>query len=84
MACTPRTLFYISPLLAPVLARAETTVDGMLLSGDCWFTNHPLFQNGSGVYSRIFSDPHVGACHLCDRDEQAAAANLEHGLPGTH
>jgi hypothetical protein len=82
MACTLRTLFYISLLLAAALTRAEPAAAGIGLSDSCPLACRSQFLNGAGARSGSFVDVFFGALCPGRLGECPADPNLKQGLPG--
>ena len=71
MALVLRTLCYISLLLAPVLARADTTVADVVLADSHLLAGSVLPRNGAGIRSKFFVDVYVGALYLTRSTDNA-------------
>ena len=59
-----RYTFYISLLLAPLLAHAETKIAGIELADSYHVGQQSLLLNGAGIRSKLFIKIYVGALYL--------------------
>lgn len=64
MLCLFRSCLYISLLVLPLLARADTGISGVKLADQYTLGNETLTLNGAGVRSKFFVDVYVGALYL--------------------
>jgi len=82
MACTLRTLFYISLLPAAALTRAEPAAAGIGLSDSGPLACRSQFLNRAGARSGLFVDVWFGALCPGSLGEHPADPNLKQGSPG--
>ena len=61
MAIIFRCVFYISLLLSPLLAQAETRIAGIELTDSYQIGERSLRLNGAGIRSKFFVKVYVGA-----------------------
>ena len=72
-----RTCLYISLLVLPLLARADTEISGVRLDDHYTLGNDSLTLNGAGIRSKFFVNVYIGALYLdkATHDANQALAN---------
>ncbi|MEN8760789.1 MAG: chalcone isomerase family protein [Thiogranum sp.] len=73
MAILFRCIFYISLLLPPLLAQAETKIAGIELADSYQVGQQSLLLNGAGIRSKLFIKIYVGALFLGKTSNSPAA-----------
>ncbi|MEA2081108.1 MAG: chalcone isomerase family protein [Pseudomonadota bacterium] len=73
MAILFRCVFYISLLLSPLLAQAETKIAGIKLADSYQTGQQSLLLNGSGIRSKLFIKVYVAALYVGKTSNSAAA-----------
>jgi hypothetical protein len=73
MTILNRCVFYISLLLTPLLAQAETKIAGIELADSYQIGQQSLLLNGAGIRSKMFIKIYVGALYLSKNSNSPAA-----------
>jgi len=73
MAIVYRSIFYISLLLTPLLAQAETKIAGIALADSYQIGQQSLLLNGAGIRSKLFVKVYVGALYVGKTSNSPAA-----------
>ena len=73
MAIVYRSIFYISLLLTPLLAQAETKIAGIELADSYQIGQQSLLLNGAGIRSKLFVKVYVGALYVGKTSNSPAA-----------
>ena len=73
MAIVFRSIFYISLLLPPLLAQADTKIAGVELQDSYRIDQQALLLNGAGVRSKMFVKVYVAALYVGETSNNPAA-----------